>query len=104
MSKVSIQLPDALHRQLRECASTEKTSIHQLINSAVAEKLAALLGPEYLEARAKRASRKSFMAALKKIPDVEPPQFDRLPDKAHERTVAEYGKRRKKKKQSDGGR
>ena len=58
MSKVSVQLPNALHKQLRECASAEGTSIGQLISSAVAEKLAALLSPEYLHARTKRASRK----------------------------------------------
>src|SRR5947209_3385962 len=81
MSKVSVQLPNALHKQLRECASAEVTSIDQLISSAVAEKLAALLSPEYLHARAKRASRKKFSAALKMVPDVEPPEFDRLPNR-----------------------
>ena len=60
MSRVSIRLPDSLHKQLREWASAQGTSIDQLISSAVAEKLAALLSPEYLEARAKAASRKKF--------------------------------------------
>ena len=80
MSKVSVQLPNALHKQLRECASAERTSIDQLISSAVAEKLAALLSPEYFHARAKRASRKKFEAALKIVPDVEAPEVDRLPN------------------------
>jgi hypothetical protein len=102
MSKVSIQLPDSLHKQLRECASAEGTSIDQLISAAVAEKLAALLSLEYLETRAKRASRKKFLAALKTVPDVEPPEFDRLSDKAPRRTAAQNGKRRKPKKPSGG--
>jgi hypothetical protein len=79
MNNLSIRLPASLYKQLRECASAEQTSVEQLISSAVAEKLAALLSPEYLEARAKRASRKKFDAALKAIPDVDPPAFDRLP-------------------------
>ena len=45
MSRVSIRLPDSLHKQLREWASAQGTSIDQLISSAVAEKLAALLSP-----------------------------------------------------------
>jgi hypothetical protein len=59
----------------------EGTSINQLISSAVAEKLAALLTEEYLEARAKRGNRKKFEAALRTVPDVEPEEFDRLPSK-----------------------
>jgi hypothetical protein len=95
MSQVSVQLPNGLHKQLRECARAEGTSIDQLITSAVAEKLAALLSPEYLKARTKRASRKKFDAALKTVPDVEPPEYDRLPNQARPRTAAKRGKRRK---------
>jgi hypothetical protein len=77
-----------LHKQLRECAEREGTSINQLISSAVAEKMAALLTQEYLEARAKRGSRKKFEAALKTVPDVEPDEFDRLPRKRMQRIRA----------------
>jgi len=87
MSKVSVQLPDALHKQLRECASAEGTSVDQLISSAVAEKLAALLSPEYLQTRANRASRKKFEAALKSVPNVDPPEHDRLPNPSMATTV-----------------
>ncbi len=104
MTRVSVRLPNSLHKQLREWASAEGTSIDQLISSAVAEKLAALLSPKYLEARAKRASRRKFEAALKTVPDVEPPEFDRLPKQALHRTAAQRGKRRRPAKQSGGGR
>jgi hypothetical protein len=57
-----------------------------LINSAVAEKMAALLTQEYLDARAKRGSRKKFEAALKTAADVEPDDFDRLPNKRIQRS------------------
>ena len=81
MSTMSVRLPNWLHKQLRECAKREGVSINQLINSAAAEKLAALMTEEFLAARAKRASRKKFEAALKTVPDVEPEPFDRLPKK-----------------------
>lgn len=100
MSKVSIQLPNSLHKRLRECASAEGTSIDQLISSAVAEKLAALLGTEYFQQRAKRGSRKKFEAALKTVPDVEPPEFDQLPKKTLQRAATEHNKKRKSARQS----
>jgi hypothetical protein len=104
MSKVSIQLPNSLHKQLRKWASAHGTPIDQLISSAVAEKLAALLSPEYLETRAKRASRKKFEAALKTVPDVEPSEYDRLPNQALRRTAAPRGKKRRPAKQSGASR
>ena len=81
MSTMSIRLPNSLHKALRECAKREGVSINQLISSAAAEKLAALMTEEYLVNRAKRASRKKFEAALKSVPDVEPEPYDRIPEK-----------------------
>jgi hypothetical protein len=86
MSILSVRLPKSLHRQLRECAGREGTSINQLIVSAVGEKLAALLAEDYLQTRAQRASRKKFEAALRTVPDVEPEEFDRLPQKTSHRS------------------
>jgi hypothetical protein len=65
MSTLSVRLPNSLHQKLRECAAREGTSINQLIRSAVAEKLSALLTVEYLEERARRGSREKFEAALR---------------------------------------
>jgi predicted transcriptional regulator len=85
MSTLSVRLPSSLHKQLRELAKREGASINQLINSAVAEKLAALLTEEYLESRARRGSRRKFEAAMKTVPDVEAAEFDRLASKASQR-------------------
>lgn len=85
MSTMSLRLPNWPHKQLRECAKREGVSINQLISSAAAEKLAALMTEEFLEARAKRATRKKFEAALKTVPDVEPEPFDRIPKKTIQR-------------------
>jgi len=78
MSALSLRLPNSLHRKLSEVAEREGISINQLINSAVAEKMAALLTEEYLEKRAKNASRRKFAAALAKVADVEPEENDRV--------------------------
>lgn len=78
MSTLSLRLPESLHRKLAELAKREGVSINQLINSAAAEKVAALLTEEYLEERARRASRKRFTKALSKVADIEPEDVDRL--------------------------
>ncbi len=78
MSTLSLRLPESLHRKLADLAKREGVSINQLINSAAAEKVAALLTEEYLEERGKRASRKRFAKALAKVADIEPEDVDRL--------------------------
>jgi hypothetical protein len=81
MSTLSLRLPESMHRRLGEVAGREGVSINQLISSAVAEKMSALLTKEYLEARAKQGSRAKFAAALAKVPDVEPEDQDRRSDR-----------------------
>lgn len=78
MSTISLRLPESLHSAARELAKKERISINQLITTAVAEKLAALVTEEYLEERAKRGRRKGFVRALGKVPDAEPDELDRL--------------------------
>ena len=79
MGALSLRLPESLHRKLGEVAEREGVSIHQFISSAVAEKMSALMTEEYLQARAKRASRRKFEAVLAKVSDVEPEEHDRVP-------------------------
>jgi hypothetical protein len=80
MSTLSLRLPESIHQRLKELADREGISINQLVNSAVAEKLAALLTEEYLRERAKRGSRKKLREVLSKVPDVEPEEYDRIPE------------------------
>lgn len=90
MSALSVRLPDSLHRRLAEVAEREGVSINQLINSAVAEKMSALMTEEYLAERAKRGTRRKFAAVLAKVPDVEPEASDRIrkPSKKRRRPKA----------------
>ena len=78
MSTISLRLPDSLHHSARELAAKENISINQLIALALAEKVSALTTEEYLNKRAKRASKRKFAKALAKVADVEPDQRDRL--------------------------
>ena len=78
MSTMSVRLPDSIHQRLRDLARRERVSINQLITTAVAEKLSALDTEEYLQQRAKRASRERFQEVLRKVPDVLPVPGDEL--------------------------
>ncbi len=71
MSALSLRLPNSLHERARELARREGVSINQLVSSALAEKMSALLTEEYLEVRARRGSRTRFLAALAQVPAVE---------------------------------
>ena len=77
MSTLNVRLPNSLHDQLRELAHREGVSINQLVSTALAEKVSALLTAEQLEARAQRASRPRFEQALTKAGDEEPTPEDR---------------------------
>jgi len=88
MSTLSLRLPNSLHRRLSEIAERDDVSINQLITSAVAEKMSALMTAEYLHERAVRGSRAKFERALRKIPSKEPEAYDRLPNQALHRTAS----------------
>ena len=72
MSTLTIQMPDSLARQLRECAAREGLTVDQLLSSAAAEKLSALMTVEHLRERARHAKREDFVAFLDAAPDVPP--------------------------------
>ena len=78
MSTLSLRLPESLHNQLRRLAKREGISINQFVASAAAEKVAALMTEQYLEARARRGSRERFRDVLARIPDVPPLPEDAL--------------------------
>ena len=77
MATMSLRLPESIHGQLRTLAKREGTSINQLVVTAVAEKLSALLTADYLEERARQGSRDVFEAVLSTVPDGEPDPWDR---------------------------
>lgn len=77
MSSISLRLPESLHKKARDLAKKEKTSINQLVSSALAEKISALTTEDYLQAKADRASKNHFKKALNKVKNVQPEERDR---------------------------
>lgn len=78
MSSMNIELPDSLLKQARKMAEKEGVPLEQFIASAMAEKMAAWRPVEYLKARASHADRTKFEAAMSRVADAEPEEFDRL--------------------------
>lgn len=78
MSRISLRLPDSLHKTARELADRENVSMNQLITLALAEKVSALMTAEHLQERARRGDRGRFERAMARVPDVEPEDQDRL--------------------------
>ncbi|MCH8922823.1 MAG: toxin-antitoxin system HicB family antitoxin [Planctomycetes bacterium] len=78
MGTLSLRLPESLHRQARDLAKQEGISINQLVTTALAEKMSALMTGEYLEARAARGDRKKFERSLGKAKDRRPNNEDRI--------------------------
>ena len=76
MSTISVQLPESLHKKARDLAKKENTSLNQLVSSALAEKVSALMTEEYIEQRAKRANKETFKRALSNVADVEADELD----------------------------
>ena len=79
MTTISLRIPESLHATVKQLVKREGISINQFITLALAEKVTAIATEEYLEERAKRGSREKFLAAMAKVPDVEPPdERDRI--------------------------
>ena len=78
MSKISVEVPDSLRRQIEKMAEKEGVPVSQFMAIAAAEKIASLDAKSYLEERARRGSREKLLRVLEKAPDVEPEEYDRL--------------------------
>ncbi|MFM8534367.1 MAG: toxin-antitoxin system HicB family antitoxin [Acidimicrobiia bacterium] len=95
MSALSVRLPNSLHERARELARREGISINQLVSSALAEKMSALLTEEHLEARARRGSRTRFLAALARVPASEPDAGDAFEGEPTRRSTQQTSSHRK---------
>lgn len=78
MSTLSLRLPESLHKRLKDVAQREGVSINQLITTAVAEKISALMTAKYLEECGARANRQAFDGVLAKVPDLPARADDRI--------------------------
>jgi hypothetical protein len=78
MGTLSLRLPDSLHEAIRQLAEDEHVSINQLISTAVAEKVSALMTETYLKERSRRGSRQDFEDIMSRVPDAPPNPEDDL--------------------------
>jgi len=80
MSSMTIELPDSLRTRIEALAAKEGYSISQFLASAAGEKLAVVLTMDYLRREAAQGHRADFEKYLAAVPDVPPPENDRLGD------------------------
>ncbi len=99
MSTLSLRLPASLHHKVRELSERDEVSINQFIATAVAEKAAALLTIEYLEARGRRGSRTQFDRILARVPNAPPMPGDELPNQPRQSNKALQATSRKTRRQ-----
>ena len=70
----TISIPEELFERVVELARKQQVSPERIVSAALAEQLA---GWSRMEDMASRASRDRFIAALDRVPDVEPIAEDR---------------------------
>jgi hypothetical protein len=80
MKTIAAQIPEPMLKQAQELAAREHIPLEQIISLAVTQAVGVWSNESYIALRAKRASRERFHDALKEVPDVEPPDYDRLPE------------------------
>ncbi len=80
MKTVEAQIPEPVLKQAQELADRENVPLEQIISLAVAQSVGVWSNESYVALRAKRGSREKFLDALKEVPDVDPPDYDRLPE------------------------
>jgi hypothetical protein len=78
MSTLTIQLPESLLKRIEALAAKEGYSVNQFLASAAGEKLAVVLTMDYLRREAAAGRREDFQKYLAAVPDVAPPENDRL--------------------------
>jgi hypothetical protein len=80
MTKIQAEVPEAIYKQVVELAEKENVPVERLVALALAQALGAWRSESVIAERAKRSNRGKFLAVLAKAPDVEPEEYDRLPD------------------------
>jgi hypothetical protein len=80
VTKLTVQLPDWLHKSVQALADRDGYSIDQFLASAAAEKMAAMQTLDYLRNEAACGRREDFERYLAAVPNREPAKTDRMPE------------------------
>jgi hypothetical protein len=78
MSTLTIQIPESLKKHIEALAAKEGYTVSQFLASAAGEKLAVMLTMDYLRREAAAGRRQDFDRYVAAVPDVAPPESDRL--------------------------
>jgi hypothetical protein len=78
MSSLTIELPESLKKSIEALAAREGCTVSQFLASAAGEKLAVLLTMNYRRREAAAGRREDFEKYLAAVPNVAPPESDRL--------------------------
>jgi hypothetical protein len=78
MTTLTIELPESLKIRIEALAAKEGYTVSQFLASAAGEKLAVILTMDYLREEANAGRRTDFERYLSAVPDVAPPEDDRL--------------------------
>ncbi len=78
MSAISLRIPNSLHDTVKALARKDHVSINQMVITALAEKISALMAENYLADRAKKASRAKFEHAMARVSNEPLTDHDRL--------------------------
>ena len=78
MSTLTVHLPESLKNRIEGLAAREGYSVSQFLASATGEKLAVMLTMDYLRREAEAGRRADFEKYLASVPNVKPPDHDRL--------------------------
>jgi predicted transcriptional regulator len=78
MSTLTIELPESLKNRIEALAAKEGYTLSQFLASAAGEKLAVVLTMDYLMREADAGRREDFERYLAAVPNVPPPENDRL--------------------------
>ena len=78
MTTLTIQIPDSLRKSIEALAAKEGYTVSQFLASAAGEKLAVVMTMDYLRREAAAGRREDFEKYLAAVPDVPPPENDRV--------------------------
>ena len=78
MSTLTVQLPESLKKRIEALAAKEGYTVSQFLASAAGEKLAVVLTMDFLRRETAAGRRADFEKYLSAVPNVPPPELERL--------------------------
>ena len=78
MSTLTVELPESLKKNIETLAAKEGYTASQFLASAAGEKLAVVLTMDYLRRETSAGRRADFEKYLAAVPNVAPPESDRI--------------------------